>query len=84
VSRPSPVQNTPKADSMTPTPNFRMFSGTLAIGRPVDRDANGEDDQACRQRSESGRPKKAAAGAHGNDDEHDLESFQQNCIERGH
>src|SRR6266566_8303005 len=30
---PSPVQNTPKADSITPTPNFRMFSGTRDSGR---------------------------------------------------
>src|SRR6516165_4137860 len=30
---PSPVQNTPKADSMTPTPNLRVFSGTRDNGR---------------------------------------------------
>src|SRR6266513_2915119 len=30
---PSPVQNTPKADSMTPTPNLRAFSGTRDSGR---------------------------------------------------
>src|SRR4029077_7504720 len=30
---PSPVQNTPNADSMTPTPNFRVFSGTRDSGR---------------------------------------------------
>src|SRR5215469_756049 len=29
---PSPVQNTPKADSIVPTPNFRVFSGTFASG----------------------------------------------------
>src|SRR5258706_2872414 len=29
---PSPVQNTPKADNMTPTPNFSVFSGTFASG----------------------------------------------------
>src|SRR5205085_1331850 len=31
--RPSPVQNTPNADSMTPTANLRVFSGTRASGR---------------------------------------------------
>src|SRR3984893_2816585 len=30
---PSPVQNTPKADNITPTANFRVFSGTRASGR---------------------------------------------------
>ena len=30
---PSPVQNTPKADNMTPTPNLRVFSGTRDSGR---------------------------------------------------
>src|SRR6266480_5275617 len=31
--RPSPVQKTPKAESMTPTVNLRAFSGTRARGR---------------------------------------------------
>src|SRR6266850_1304993 len=31
--RPSPVQNTPKADSMTPTANLSVFSDTRASGR---------------------------------------------------
>src|SRR5438067_686625 len=30
---PSPVQNTPNADNITPTPNFNMFSGTCDNGR---------------------------------------------------
>src|SRR5882757_8269988 len=30
---PSPVQNTPNADSMTPTANLSVFSGTRASGR---------------------------------------------------
>src|ERR1700730_17574541 len=30
---PSPVQNTPKADNITPTPNLRVFSGTRDSGR---------------------------------------------------
>src|SRR5260370_8512194 len=29
---PSPVQNTPKADNMMPTPNLRRFSGTRDSG----------------------------------------------------
>src|SRR6266436_3842531 len=31
--RPSPVQKTPNADSMTPTANLRVFSGTRDSGR---------------------------------------------------
>src|SRR5882762_5650022 len=31
--RPSPVQNTPKAESMTPTASLSVFSGTRARGR---------------------------------------------------
>src|SRR5689334_20062455 len=30
--KPSPTQNTPKADRTTPTANFSMFSGTRAKG----------------------------------------------------
>src|SRR3546814_16641581 len=33
MSRPSPVQYTPKAESMTPTPHFTVFSGTRECGR---------------------------------------------------
>src|SRR5216683_8408670 len=33
IPKPSPVQNTPKADSITPTPNFKVFSGTRESGR---------------------------------------------------
>src|SRR5262249_17673767 len=32
TSRPSPIQNTPNADSMTPTMNLSVFSGTRASG----------------------------------------------------
>ncbi len=66
---PAPVQNTPKADNMTPTPNFRVFSGTFE--RLADGDADGEDDKARRQRPDPGGPQKAAPGAHGDHDQHD-------------
>ena len=51
--------------------------------RLVDGDADGEDDQARRQRAEPGGPQKTATGADGDDDEHDLKPFEQHRLECG-
>src|ERR1700704_7038039 len=45
--RPSPVQKTPNADSMTPTANLRVFSGTRASGRCTAKPAMATREQAA-------------------------------------
>ena len=49
----------------------------------MDGDAEGEDDQARRRRTEPGGPQKTTTGADCNHDKDDLEPFEQHRLERG-
>ena len=71
----------PNDVSITPTPNFIVFSGH-ARQRRADRDAGG-DDHHDRDRRGGGREADVVlVGAEGEHDEHDLEPFEQHALER--
>ena len=65
---------------MTPTTNFRVFSGTRDKGRwtakPID-----QHQHTGRRRAQAGIADHAAAGADGDDDEDDLDTLQQHGLE---
>ncbi len=80
-AEPSPVQNTPKAESIMPTPNFRVFSGTRASGPVYDDPSSTTARQAASAPAQ--REKKPPARSHRDNNENDFQSFQHHGLKCG-
>ena len=78
---PSPLQKMPNAVSITPTPNFNVFSGTR-VKRFVDDHGGDEHDDQRGRGADRRQPDVALGAPERHHDEGDLEPLEEHALER--